>query len=150
MSEIAIAYLNYHLKVYEARQDQLHVIKKDPSSAFGVRGVPRLVDVAAAEIVRALRQDSADGIVKVIADSVPAHLLGSITKDPRIHYTSFRRMNVKRVEEKTVGEGDEVDEWIQRNEKWLRVDGTNWGLVTLEDANGERESPDIGGGGGDG
>lgn len=139
VSEIAIEYLNYHLKVYEARQDQLHAIKKESNSASAGQGVPRLVDVAAAGIVRALREGPADGSVKVIADSVPAHLLGLITKDPRIHYSSFRKMNAKRVEEKTAGEGDEVDEWIQRNEKWLRVDGTNWGLVTLEDAKGERE-----------
>lgn len=145
VSGIAIEYFNYHLKVYDARQDQLRALKRDQNSDFGIRGVPQLKEVAAAEIVRSLRRDSAEGLVGMIVDSVPAHLLGSVMKDPRIHYKSFRRMNAKRVEEKAAGEGDEVDEWIQCNEKWLRVDGTNWGLVTLEDAKGEKPSPDVGG-----
>lgn len=136
VSEIAIEYLDYHLSVYEARQDQLRALKKAPNSAFGSRGVPQLREVAAAEIVRSLQQGPAAEVVKVIVDSVPTHLLSSVMKDPRIHYSSFRTMNAKKAEEKTAEEGDEVDQWIQSNEKWLRVEGTNWGLVTLEDAKG--------------
>lgn len=143
VSEIAIEYLNYHLKVYKARQGQLRTLKKEPKSAFGILGVPQLQEVAAAGIVKSLRQDPAD-VVRVIVNSVPTHLLMSVIKDPRIHYSSFRTMNAKRVEEKAAGEGDEVDQWIQSNEKWLRVDGTNWGLVTLEDAKGENPYLDIG------
>lgn len=145
MSEIAIKYFNYHLKVYDARQDQLRALKRAENSAFGACGVPKLKEIATAEIVKSLRRDRAEGLVGMIVDSVPAHLLSSVMKDPRIHYKSFRRMNAKRVEEKAAGEGDEVDEWIQRNEKWLRVDGTNWGLVTLEDAKGKKPSPGVGG-----
>lgn len=144
VSGIAIKYFDYHLKVYDARQDQLRALKEDRSSAFGAR-VPQLKEVAAAEIARSLRRDPAEGLVGMVIDSVPAHLLSSVMKDPRIHYRTFRRMNAKRVEEKAAGEGDEIDEWIQCNEKWLRVDGTNWGLVTLEDAKGKKLSPDVGG-----
>lgn len=144
VSEIAIEYLNYHLKVYEAHQDRLRALKKEPNSAFGIHGVPQLQEVAAAGIVKSLRQDLGDEVVRVIVNSVPTHLLVSVIKDPRIHYSSFRTINAKRVEDKAAGEGDEVDQWIQSNEKWLRVDGTNWGLVTLEDVKGENPYPDIG------
>lgn len=137
VSEMVIEYLNYHLKLYEARQAQFKALKSEPSSAFISGSVPQLQEVAAAGVVKSLREDPSEATVKVITDSVPAHVYEVVMKDPRIHYTSFRRLNAKKAEEGTVGEGDEVDEWIQRNERWLRVDGTDWGLVTLEDAKGE-------------
>lgn len=136
ITEMAIQYLTYHLEVYEARRKQFEALKTDPSSAFHTEGVPNLQAVAAAQIVKSLRENPAGNIEKMITDSIPAHLWDPVMKDPRIHYSSFRWMNSKRAEEGALGEGDEVDEWIQKNEKWMRVNGTDWGLITLDDVKG--------------
>lgn len=135
VSRMAIEYLSYHLELYQARQDQFEALKKEPNSAFKLGNVPQLREVAVGGIVKSLREDPDQEAVGIITDSIPPHLLESVMNDPRIPYSAFRRINAKRMEDVAAGEGDEVDEWIQKNEKWMRVDET--GLVTLDDAKGK-------------
>jgi hypothetical protein len=116
-----------HVKVAELYQARLKTLFE-----YKDEGVQSLVQIAANSLVSTLRYDSRTG-VQIMLKNTPSNLLPLVARNPRLHYTA-RRAFMEQAGKDGVESKENIDEWVLRNEVYLRTDGSDWGLISLDDA----------------
>jgi len=127
---MAIAHIKMHAKSAELYQERL-AASLDLQKVSKVHSLQQL---AANNLVHTLRYDVKDG-VDVLLKSCPPSLLRLVSNNPRLHYTAMRAFQTSSATVHTPeDEHIDLDELVLSNESFIRADKSDWGLVTLDDA----------------
>ncbi|KAF3927719.1 hypothetical protein ABW21_db0205475 [Orbilia brochopaga] len=129
LSELCRKHVEAHIKSAELYHSQLAHILKPPAAD----GVPALTTIAINSMINSLREDPSVSNFETVMKHTPDSLLNSIVENQRLHYTSMLRFSEQKGWEKFKDDSHR-DLWILRNEYYIRAEGTDWGLLTLDDA----------------
>ncbi|KAF3936249.1 hypothetical protein ABW19_dt0205808 [Dactylella cylindrospora] len=129
VSDLCIKHIQAHLKSAELYRAQLASLL----TSSGVDGVPALTTIAMNSMINSLREDPSPSNFETVISHAPESLLNAIIDSPKLHYTSFFRFAEQKGWDK-LKDDSKRDIWILKNELFIRADGTDWGLVTLEDS----------------
>ncbi|KAJ6261378.1 hypothetical protein Dda_4048 [Drechslerella dactyloides] len=129
LAELCQKHIETHIKSTELYQTQLARLL-DPLPADGV---PTLTTISINSVINSLREDPSESNFETVMKHTPTALLNSIIDNQRLHYTSMLRFAEHKGWD-NFKDDSRRDLWILRNEYYIRADGTDWGLLNLDDA----------------
>ncbi|KAK6354776.1 hypothetical protein TWF696_003912 [Orbilia brochopaga] len=129
LAELCRKHIEAHVKSAELYHSQLAQILNPTSSD----NVPALTTIAINSMINSLRQDPSASNFETVMKHTPDALLNSIIGSHKLHYTSMLRFTEQKGWDK-FKDDSRRDLWILKNEYYIRADGTEWGLLNLDDA----------------
>ncbi|KAF3909355.1 hypothetical protein AA313_de0200333 [Arthrobotrys entomopaga] len=129
VSDLCIRHIQTHLKSAELYRTKLTELL----NASQQDGVPALTTIAINSMINSLREDPSPSNFETVVKHAPESLLNTIIDSPKLHYTSMLRFAEQKGWDKLKDDSTR-DIWILKNEYFIRADGTDWGLLNLDDA----------------
>ncbi|KAF3917852.1 hypothetical protein ABW20_dc0106240 [Dactylellina cionopaga] len=129
LSDLCIKHIQTHLKSAELYRAQLAELLNTAQTD----GVPALTTIAINSMISSLREDPSPSNFETVINHAPESLLNSIIDSPKLHYTSMMRFAEQKGWDK-LKDDSKRDIWILKNEYFIRADGTDWGLLNLDDS----------------
>ncbi|KAK6512316.1 hypothetical protein TWF481_001204 [Arthrobotrys musiformis] len=130
LSDLCIKHIKTHLKsaeLYRAKLAELLTNSQKPGA------IPPLTTIAMNSMINSLREDPSPSNFETVIKHCPESLLGAMIDSPKLHYTSMLRFSEQKGWDK-LKDDSKRDIWILKNEYFVRADGTDWGLLNLEDS----------------
>ncbi|EPS35743.1 hypothetical protein H072_10808, partial [Dactylellina haptotyla CBS 200.50] len=129
LSDLCIKHIQTHVKSAELYQAKLAELLNTSRAD----GVPALTTIAINSMINSLREDPSPSNFETVVKHAPESLLNSIIQSPKLHYTSMLRFSEQKGWDK-LKDDSKRDIWILQNEYFIRADGTDWGLLNLDDS----------------
>ncbi|KAK6538820.1 hypothetical protein TWF694_010385 [Orbilia ellipsospora] len=129
VSDLCIKHIQTHLKSAELYHSKLTELLNTSQQD----GVPALTTIAINSMINSLREDPSPSNFETVVKHAPESLLNTIIDSPKLHYTSMLRFAEQKGWDK-FKDDSKRDIWILKNEYFIRADGTDWGLLNLDDA----------------
>ncbi|KAK6333250.1 hypothetical protein TWF718_011071 [Orbilia javanica] len=130
LSELCIKHIQTHLKSAELYRAKLAELLTNSQKTGNI---PTLTTIAMNSMINSLRQDPSPSNFETVIKHCPENLLGAMIDSPKLHYTSMLRFSEQKGWDK-LKDDSKRDIWILKNEYFVRADGTDWGLLNLDDA----------------
>ncbi|KAK6349100.1 hypothetical protein TWF730_009859 [Orbilia blumenaviensis] len=130
LSDLCIKHIETHIKSAELYRTKLAELL---SKSQGTGDIPTLTTMAMNSMINSLREDPSPSNFETVIKHCPESILGPMIKSPKLHYTSMLRFSDQKGWDK-LKDDSARDIWILKNEYFVRADGTDWGLLNLDDA----------------
>lgn len=130
LSELCIKHIQTHIKSAELYHAKLAELLTNSQKAGTI---PPLTTIAMNSMINSLREDPSPSNFETVIKHCPESLLGAMIDSPKLHYTSMLRFSEQKGWDK-LNDDSTRDIWILKNEYFVRADGTDWGLLNLDDA----------------
>ncbi|KAF3162470.1 hypothetical protein TWF225_007775 [Orbilia oligospora] len=130
LSDLCIKHIETHIKSAELYRAKLAELLTNSRKAGTI---PPLTTIAMNSMINSLREDPSPSNFETVMKHCPESLLGAMIDSPKLHYTSMLRFSEQKGWDK-LKDDSKRDIWILKNEYFVRADGTDWGLLNLDDA----------------